>query len=133
MPYPFLMPAQLPDDQYFSMFTVADATSYEGDIMTKVDRATMSVALEAREPFLDHRVIEHACLCPISLKFVINNRRVLRQILYKYVPASAIDRRKQGFGIPFIQWLRSLYLAEVKDMSEIWNLPLSFSNWTLSL
>ena len=115
----FDAPAQLPDDQYFSMFTVADATSYlEGDIMTKVDRATMSVALEAREPFLDHKVIEHALSLPNKFKIRDQQSKwVLRQILYKYVPASAIDRRKQGFGIPFIQWLRSLYLAEVKDMS----------------
>lgn len=115
----FDMPSVLSHDQYLSMFTVADATSYlEGDIMAKVDRATMSVALEAREPFLDHKVIEYALSLPN--KFKIRNHQskwVLRQILYNYVPSTAIDRRKQGFGIPFIHWLKTLYLGEVKDMA----------------
>jgi asparagine synthase (glutamine-hydrolysing) len=115
----FEMPTELPQDQYLSMFTVADATSYlEGDIMTKVDRATMSVALEAREPFLDHKVIEYALSLPNKFKIRDHQSKwVLRQILYQYVPSSAIDRRKQGFGIPFIQWLSTLYINEVRDMA----------------
>ena len=112
-------PTQLAQNQYLSMFTVADATSYlEGDIMAKVDRATMSVALEAREPFLDHKVIEHALSLPNQFKLRDHQSKwVLRQILYNYVPSTAIDRRKQGFGIPFIHWLKTLYLGEVKDMA----------------
>ena len=115
----FEMPSELPHQQYLSMFTVADATSYlEGDIMTKVDRATMSVALEAREPFLDHKVIEYALSLPNKFKIRDHQSKwVLRQILYQYVPASAIERRKQGFGIPFIQWLSTLYIHEVRDMA----------------
>jgi asparagine synthase (glutamine-hydrolysing) len=115
----FEMPTVLPQEQYLSMFTVADATSYlEGDIMTKVDRATMSVALEAREPFLDHKVIEYALSLPNKFKIRDHQSKwVLRQILYQYVPSSAIDRRKQGFGIPFIQWLSTLYINEVRDMA----------------
>ncbi len=81
-------------------------TYLEGDIMTKVDRATMAVALEGRDPFLDQSLLEFGMKLPDSLKIRgKDSKYLLRQVLYKYVPQELIERPKQGFSIPVQQWL----------------------------
>ena len=77
------------------------------DILVKLDRASMAVGLEARVPLLDHRVVDFAWTLPLSMK--IQGRQgkwILRQVLYKYVPANLVERPKSGFAIPMHQWLR---------------------------
>jgi len=86
------------------------------DLLTKVDRAAMRVALEAREPFLDNKIVEYALKLPVEYKFRNNiSKYILRKILYKYVPRKLVERPKQGFGLPVNIWfkneLRDLYSA----------------------
>ncbi len=85
-----------------------DASFYlPDDILTKVDRASMAYGLEAREPLLDHRLVEFAFSLPLSLKLKKGKSKyLLRKALYKYVPEKLIDRPKQGFGPPLHEWLR---------------------------
>jgi len=79
-----------------------------GDILTKVDRATMAVSIEGREPLIDHRLVEFAFRLPLSQRRgFLGPKHILRKILYKYVPQEMVDRPKMGFGIPLARWLRN--------------------------
>jgi asparagine synthase (glutamine-hydrolysing) len=82
-------------------------TYLRDDILTKVDRATMSVGLEGREPLLDHRLAEFAARLPMQFKYDgAVGKQILRAIVHRYVPSSAMDRPKAGFSIPVLKWLR---------------------------
>ena len=90
---------------------IAMAVDYQSylpnDILTKVDRATMSVSLEGRDPLVDHRLLEFVARLPFSYKYDgIKTKRLLKDIVHEYIPQTMIDRPKTGFSLPIYSWLR---------------------------
>jgi len=85
-----------------------DYVSYlPGDILTKVDRATMSVSLEGREPLLDQNIIEWVSALPDMYKYRNGTSKyLLRKVVHKYIPQSIMERPKMGFTVPLIKWFR---------------------------
>lgn len=106
------------DSKYFEKSVMSDniqeanmlldmITYLPDDIMAKVDRATMSVSLEAREPLLDFRFLENSLTHPHSLKYKNGSKKyLLKQLAHKYIPSELLDRPKKGFSIPIYHWLK---------------------------
>ncbi len=97
-----------------SMMMAIDYETYlPDDIMQKVDRATMSVSLEGREPFLDHKVIEWAAQLPTNYKYNNGNKKhILKAVVHKHIPREMMERPKMGFAIPISKWL-------VQDLKQV--------------
>lgn len=90
------------------MMAIDYQTYLADDILQKVDRATMSVSLEGREPFLDQHVIEWAAQLPSSYKYHNGQKKyIVKQIVHKYLPQAVMERPKMGFGIPIEFWLQN--------------------------
>jgi asparagine synthase (glutamine-hydrolysing) len=107
--------------RFAEVMMLLDTETYlPGDILTKVDRASMAVALETRAPFLDHRLFSLAWRMPIDAKIHKGKtKNVLRTLLVKHLPESLFERPKAGFGVPIASWLRGSLrewmLAHVND------------------
>jgi asparagine synthase (glutamine-hydrolysing) len=87
------------------------------DILVKVDRMSMMVSLEARSPLLDHKVVELSSRIPPELKIKGGETKyLLRRLARKLVPASAIDRRKQGFAVPISRWFNEDWSRRTDDL-----------------
>jgi asparagine synthase (glutamine-hydrolysing) len=85
-------------------------------ILTKVDRASMACALEARAPFLDYTFVEFACTIPWALKLKgLKTKHILKRAMQDKLPADILGRSKKGFGIPIAKWFRSDLKALVQD------------------
>ena len=118
-PYKHLLPhlEGATDRSWESRMMEYDLKTYlPNDIMTKVDRMSMRVSLEAREPLLDHHLIELAARIPA--RFKIRNGRgkhILKRAIAPYLPAEVLEKRKKGFSIPLNTWLRSVLKEDVLD------------------
>jgi asparagine synthase (glutamine-hydrolysing) len=84
-----------------------------GDILTKVDRTSMAVSLEAREPLLDHRLIEFAARLPARLRLRGGTGKwLMKRAMRRYLPDEILYRRKMGFVTPIATWFRGPLAAE---------------------
>jgi asparagine synthase (glutamine-hydrolysing) len=97
-------------EKYYSPLAYMMAIDYQtylvDDILQKVDRASMTVSLEGREPFLDHRVIEWAAQLPDDYKYYKGSKKhIIKEIVHQYIPKALMDRPKMGFAIPIENWL----------------------------
>jgi asparagine synthase (glutamine-hydrolysing) len=100
-----------------SRMQVNDIVTYlPDDILTKVDRCTMAVSLEAREPLLDHRLIEFVWSLPRDVHHTGGPKGLLRAVLGRYVPPAWMDRPKRGFSIPLADWLRGPLRGWASDL-----------------
>ncbi len=99
---------QLEEMDFIEKMMISDTQFYlPDDIMVKVDRATMSVGLESRAPYLDHHLVELMWKLPLNMKVRNHTTKwVLREVLSKYVPSHLFERPKMGFGVPLDAWLR---------------------------
>ena len=103
-----------PDRDFVTRTTAVDMETYlPFDLLTKVDIASMSVGLECRSPFLDHKVIELAAQMPLEVKqSVQQGKLVLTETCRDLIPPDIQTRRKMGFGVPIDHWFR----AELKPL-----------------
>jgi asparagine synthase (glutamine-hydrolysing) len=110
------------DDPLRGMIAADIAVMLPDDFLTKVDRASMAVGLEVRPPLVDHELLELAARIPSRWKIRNGETKfIFKQLLRNSVPASILDRPKQGFDIPVDQWLRGplreMFESSVLDRS----------------
>ena len=88
------------------------------DILVKVDRSGMAVSLESRIPLLDRDIIEYVWTLPLSFKADhVEKKKLLKKVLYRYVPRLMMERPKKGFSVPVEKWIREGKLREwAEDM-----------------
>ena len=104
-------------DQSLDRLLYLDSKTYlPGDILTKVDRMSMAVSLEARAPLLDHKLIEFVTRVPASLKLAgLETKHLLKRAVKDLIPAEILDRPKQGFGVPIQEWINQQLRSRIRD------------------
>ncbi len=99
-----------------------------GDILTKVDRTSMAVSLEAREPLLDHRLVEFAAALPERMRLRgVQGKWLLKKTMERYLPGEILYRPKQGFVTPVSAWLRGPLSGAARAIAT--SAPLARSGW----
>jgi len=99
-----------------------------GDILTKTDRMSMGVSLEAREPLLDYRLVEFAAALPASMRVRGGTgKAILKKAMEPYLPRDILYRPKMGFVTPVSQWFRGPLTAQARALST--SLTLARSGW----
>ncbi|MGH7368485.1 MAG: asparagine synthase (glutamine-hydrolyzing) [Candidatus Rokuibacteriota bacterium] len=110
--------AEIGPGDYVSALQQIDIRTYlPDDILTKVDRVSMAVSLEARVPLLDHVLMEYVATIPSSLKLRSGaGKYLLKRAMADYLPAEILGRRKMGFGVPLGTWFRHELREVVRDV-----------------
>jgi asparagine synthase (glutamine-hydrolysing) len=91
-------------------------TYLPNDLLVKMDIASMAVSLEARSPFLDHRLMEFAASLPEKMKLRrMTTKYLLKKVLKEFVPGQNLTRRKMGFGVPIGHWFRGSMQAFLRE------------------
>jgi asparagine synthase (glutamine-hydrolysing) len=91
-------------------------TYLPGDILTKVDRASMAHALEVRVPLLDHQLVEWVSGLPVDMKLKgTEGKHILKYALQPYLPHDILYRKKMGFSIPLSEWFRGPLLQRLRS------------------
>jgi asparagine synthase (glutamine-hydrolysing) len=113
-----LYASQCPSDDIVEQMLYLDAKLFMQDVvLTKVDRASMAVGLEARAPFLDHKVVEFVASLPVEYKVKgMTTKRLLKEVGVQYLPREIVHRSKQGFASPVENWLRTDFRPMMEDM-----------------
>lgn len=104
------------DDAVDRLLYLDSKTYLPGDILTKVDRMSMAVSLEARAPLLDHKLIEFVTTVPSTLKLAgLETKHLLKRAVKDLVPAGILHRPKQGFGVPIQEWINQQLRSRIRD------------------
>lgn len=112
-----LCPSSARADELIDSMMRTDYTAFlRDDILTKVDRASMAVSLECRDPFLDHRLAEFAFSLPLEFLYGEGqHKRILKHLLKPWISGAVIAAPKRGFSIPLYDWLRGPWKPLVYD------------------
>src|SRR5215471_615067 len=99
-----------------ALLYIDSKTYLPGDILTKVDRVSMAVSLEARVPLLDHKLIDFVTRIPASMKMTgLEQKHLFKRAVADLVPEEILTRPKQGFGVPIQQWINQQLRERIRD------------------
>lgn len=117
VPVNYPIESRYPTGNWQTRRMLLDMDTYlPGDILCKVDRASMKYSLETRCPILDTEVMEYSFRIPHEFKYRKGDKKaILKDIAYDYIPREMLDRPKKGFGVPLDQWLRGPLRQQLTD------------------
>lgn len=121
VPYKFPIESRYHENNWQARRMLLDEETYlPGDILCKVDRATMKYSIEARCPILDVNVMEYSYRLPHTYKYSNGiKKKILKDIVYDYIPQNLLDRPKVGFGVPLDKWMRGPLKEALQDMCSV--------------
>lgn len=121
VPFKFPQESKYRENNWQERRMLLDEETYlPGDILCKVDRASMKYSIESRCPILDVKVMEFSYRLPHSYKYANGvKKRILKDIAYDYIPKELLDRPKTGFGVPLDKWMRGPLKEQLTDMCSV--------------
>jgi asparagine synthase (glutamine-hydrolysing) len=121
IPFKFPIESKYNEKNWQERRMLLDENTYlPGDILCKVDRASMKYSIESRCPILDVNVMEYSYRLPHEYKYSNGiKKRILKDIAYDYIPKELLDRPKVGFGVPLDKWMRGPLKERLVDMCNV--------------